>query len=83
MQCKQCGHENTRPIMQPVSPSSPSAFLEGEIEIGRTLPLNIDLYVRWACEKCNRYHFRDGTLYENPFRAPTLEETKARILARE
>lgn len=69
MRCRECGHENVRPIIQPVSPSPAIDYLEGEIEIGRgPIPLNIDLYTRWACERCGRYHFRDGTLYKNPFR---------------
>lgn len=69
MRCKKCGHENDRPIMQPVSPSRAEDFLAGEIEIGRgPIPLDINLYIRWACDRCGRYHFRDGSLYKNPFR---------------
>lgn len=61
MRCKKCGHENARPLMEPVRPPITPGITEDA-----TKP--IDIYVRWACEKCLRYHFRDGTLYENPFK---------------
>jgi hypothetical protein len=36
-----------------------------------TAPSNA--YARWACVKCGRYHFPDGTLYSNPY-APQSQE---------
>lgn len=63
MKCQQCGHENERVIMQPLIPP-----VQPTPEAVPVTPEKSIAYARWACERCGRYHFRDGTLYENPFR---------------
>jgi hypothetical protein len=61
MRCLNCGHENDRvwyePLRQPLRPY---------LREGAT-PAREKAYRRWACAKCRRYHFPDGSLYKNPF----------------
>lgn len=62
MQCKKCGHDTRRPVFERVEkfdPPAPQDLLK-PVEAAPA-------YARWACEKCGRYHFRDGSLYSNPY----------------
>lgn len=68
MRCLRCGHDNGQtPHLQPV-------MLKSAIGApGDTVAEPEPIYARWACEKCGRFHFPDGTLYSNPF--TTIQET--------
>jgi hypothetical protein len=62
MLCKECGGETIRPVFRAVIP--PVAAYPRTVSPAR--PSNC--YARWACGHCGRYHFRDGTLYKNPYK---------------
>jgi len=64
MRCLHCGHDNgPTPYLQPVyRETATSAFAVDAPADPQPF------YARWACEKCGRYHFPDGTLYSNPFK---------------
>ena len=64
MICKNCGHENTHVLYRAVFPPVPVTFVEAAPPSRAPA-----VYKRWACGKCGRYHFADGSLYKNPFRA--------------
>lgn len=64
MRCLRCGHETEQPAMRPVQRTS--VVLE---PIGEGPASPEPMYSRWACEKCGRFHFPDGSLYSNPFKA--------------
>jgi hypothetical protein len=63
MNCKGCGqyHERVQleAVRRPLDPNIP--FGEGAV----TQPLNA--YSRWACDRCSKYHFPDGSPYSDPF----------------
>ena len=63
MVCKECGHRNERVVFHPVQSPVRSPH-EDDLSLIEETPI----YKRWACEKCRRFHFPDGTLYTNPFR---------------
>lgn len=67
MICKNCGYENTRVLYRAVFP--PVSFTLATDAEAAAPPRAPAVYKRWACGKCGRYHFADGTLYKNPFRA--------------
>lgn len=59
MICKKCGADNPHPIFHPVLlPVQPCAVSEAAVPVKFAIP------VRWACEECGRFHFRDGSLYD-------------------
>lgn len=61
MICKLCGHNTERLIFEAVMPPAPKDWNAPIVE-------NFVAYRKWACEKCGRYHFPDGSLYSNPFK---------------
>ena len=64
MICKVCGHDNGHVWYEPVIPPAPVIIGDGA-----AVPNKVELvYKRWACAKCGRYHFSDGSLYSNPFK---------------
>lgn len=63
MICKRCGYENQQVWFEPVMPSVAVAPIDGP-DVPES---NLVAHKRWACAKCGRYHFADGTLYSNPF----------------
>ena len=65
--CKKCGHYNQRIWYEPVMPDV-SAVGPSDAAVPDEMPI---AYKRWACAKCGRYHFPDGTLYSNPFKVAT------------
>lgn len=72
MECKSCGHHNARPRFEPV-------LFPLDFKTSVSAPKNetaTALPVRWACEKCGRFHFRDGTLYD-PEKARKMHEGRA------
>lgn len=60
MQCKKCGAENERPFLEAVYPTQLATVSDPAAPS--------EVYARWACFKCGRYHFRNGTLYSNPYK---------------
>lgn len=74
MECKQCGHHTEQPIFKAVmAPTKITPSMPDDVAFHAVA------YKRWACEKCGRYHFPDGSLYENPFK----QEEKAMSTGRE
>lgn len=57
MRCTNCGAVDSRPWFFPVYPKLP--FPKSPEEA--TLPVDMEASIRWACPRCNRVHFRDGT----------------------
>jgi len=67
MICKECGHDNERVWYEPVFPP-----MQAVRPSNAAVPEKMEpCYKRWACAKCGRYHFADGTLYSNPFKVAT------------
>ena len=64
MICKKCGHDNERVWYEAVMPPS-SAVGPSDAEVPDEME---KVYKRWACARCGRYHFADGSLYSNPFK---------------
>lgn len=61
MQCQNCGADNRSPIFEPVLRKTVSRPPDDY------RPGPEPFYKRWACKKCDRYHFADGSLYHYPF----------------
>lgn len=57
MKCKQCGFDNIDPIYNAIQ-------FQVQVSVTDEPPKNGAIPVRWACAKCNRFHFRDGSLYD-------------------
>lgn len=70
MECKQCGHYHERVWFEPVMLPMPLTF-----DWQNAAPVDAVCYKRWACEKCGRYHFPDGSLYSNPYASDDTPET--------
>ena len=61
MRCLRCGHDTEQPTMLPVQRKF-IALGPGDGPMKQE-----PMYSRWACAKCGRFHFPDGSLYSNPF----------------
>lgn len=57
MLCKNCGQDNPHPWYEPVYRPALASTLPPDA------PADMDLFVRWACRRCGRYHCRDGSLW--------------------
>lgn len=57
MRCTNCGAIDDRPRFFPVYPKLPRPKSPEEL----TRPMDIEVGVRWTCQRCGRIHFRDGT----------------------
>lgn len=55
MKCKDCGASNDNPVFEAVQ-------MPVSLDVIKT-PVIDAIPIRWACRKCGRYHFRDGSLY--------------------
>lgn len=63
MICKECGHENRRPIYWDMQPEMTPAIISDE-------PFEPEPFgIFWDCAACHRIHWKNGELYMSKARA--------------
>lgn len=75
MICQKCGHENERVLYEPVTPPVSAVRQDGDAAPDEE-PV---FYKRWACAKCGRHHFADGTLYSNQYEATEIARLREEV----